>query len=111
MPYKDPDKRRQAARDSKRRTRAGLPRGLTGGRQPVQPIVEPALRLRTVAEWLGLLETAANAVLVAKADPLATGRVISSLAAVGLRACEGADLEARIAALETRLDLWDGTQS
>ena len=104
MPYKDLQKRRKAARDSKRRARAGLPRGLTGGRQPVQPLVEPTLRLRTIGEWLGLLEVTANAALAAHADALATGRVISGLAAVALRACEGADLEARIMALESKMN-------
>ena len=40
----------------------------------------------------------------AQADALATGRVISSLAAVGLRACEVVDLESRIAAIESKVN-------
>jgi hypothetical protein len=47
-----------------------------------------------------LLEATANAVLAEECDTLAKARTIATLAAVGLKAVETAEMEERIAALE-----------
>lgn len=124
MPYKDPEKRREAKRRSARRRReaetgrrgpsphvetaqeprAAAPSGSTAGRQDVDP-VDP-VPLETAGDVLALLGEEIGAV---RADPeaatLPRARCVAYLAGVAMRALETSNLEERIARLEEEADL------
>lgn len=113
MPFKDPEKRREAQR---RRRAAGRgtgptdpPRGITppdpeapvGGDPPAA--VQP-LRLRTPDDVLRALEESLNAVRAdLVAGPQVKGRTVAYLLSVGLKAIEVGTLAARVEMLETVL--------
>lgn len=101
MPYKNPDKQREAKRVNARLRRASL----HGTRvAPVEPIIPTPLRLRTALDALELITEQVNA---ARADAtLGTAeraRVVGYLASIALRAVEQADLAARVEAIERAL--------
>ena len=101
MPYKDADKRRTYSREYKRFRKAG---GLTPG-QTLLPI---PFKLKTAQDILALLAEQVEAVKNAEeAGTLEKARCIGYLAGISLKAVEVAGLEARIDALEQRINQKD----
>lgn len=100
MPYRDPEKRRQAARESQRRRRAAGVASTPSTR--VEPMTPEELR-----KVEGVLEALAREVAAIQSDAglksTERGRCVAYIAAVLLRAIEVGDLEGRLAALESRL--------
>lgn len=119
MPYKDPEKRREMRarqRQAKKAARAsaagsapgvhGVSQGATGA--PIVAVYHApevaALRIRTAADVLTLLEGQAAAVLAdVTVETCARARTLGYLAGVMLRAVETADLTARLEAIEEAL--------
>lgn len=98
MPYKDPEKRRQYAREYKRTQRAAVPQ------TPGQTQLPPSFRLKAAQDVLLLLEEQVNAVRDdLEAGTLEKARAIGYLCGIALKAVETAGLEARIEALEETL--------
>jgi hypothetical protein len=99
MPYRDPDRARCYQRDYRRLRRAG-----DGCTTPVHPDIPPAVRLKTAADVLALLEEQVSAVRAAPdAGPLEKARTVGFLAGVALRTIESGDLAARLEAVEAVL--------
>jgi hypothetical protein len=104
MPYKDPEKRRAAVRESNRRRRAGgegkPARKPRGGELPALE----ELRFRTAQDVVRLLNTEVEAVRGdAGLDTVNRARTVGYLAGLLLRAIETGDVEERIRALEAKL--------
>lgn len=99
MPFKDPGKRRRYQRDRKRLRRAGDPTST-----PCTTRLPTDFRVQTAADVLALLDDEIAAVRAA-ADlaVLDRARCVGFLAGVVLRACEQANLAARLEALEDTL--------
>lgn len=101
MPYKDPEKRRAAVRESCRRHRAGLPRKT---RKPDRKPELAELQFRTASDVLALLGGQVRAVLEDEAvGTLERARAVAYLAATMLRAVDTADLERRLSDIEAAL--------
>lgn len=114
MPYNDPDKQRQARRESARRRRNGS----TGSTPHVEPQPAPhahdaadagataAGRSRVVEPGgyasllLDVLLDELDRVRATGADPMIRGRVVAQLVGTGLKAAGYADLEPQIAELK-----------
>lgn len=98
MPFKNPERRREYQRDRARLRRAGRMEAPAKARLP------DAVRVQTAQDVLQLVGEQINLV---RADPnlgtVECARTVGSLAGVALRAVETADLETRLAALETAL--------
>lgn len=97
MPYKDPDKRREYARQYQRTRMAPAGGFLT----PAQTPVPPQFRLKTAQDVIDLLGEQVNA--VRGDEGLSTAeraRTIGYLAGIALRAIEAGDLAGRLEALE-----------
>ena len=98
MPYKDPGKRRDYAREYGRLRRAG------GRQTPGQTLVPLPFRLRTAHDILALLAEQVQAVRDEReAGTLEKARTIGYLSGIALKAVEVTDLEARLKVLEDRL--------
>ncbi|HAG08450.1 MAG TPA: hypothetical protein DCK87_02620 [Desulfotomaculum sp.] len=100
MPYKDKDKRRTYSREYKRFRKAG---GLTPG----QTLLPVPFKLKTAQDILALLAEQVEAVKNTspeEAGTLEKARCIGYLAGISLKAVETAGLEARIDALEQRIN-------
>jgi len=98
VPYKDKDKRRIYSREYKRFRKAG---GLTPG----QTLLPVPFKLKTAQDILALLSEQVEAVKNAEeAGTLEKARCIGYLAGISLKAVETAGLEARIDALEQRIN-------
>ena len=98
MPYKDQDKRRAYAREYKR-TRS------VGGLTPGKTLLPESFKLQTAQDILALLAEQVEAVKNAEeAGTLERARCIGYLAGISLKAVETAGLEARIDALEQRIN-------
>lgn len=99
MPFKDPEKRRSYQREHRRLRRNG-----DTVSTPRQTRVPEAVRLRTAADALGLLEEQVAAV---RDDPAVgtteRARTVGYLLTVALKAIEAGNLEGRIAMLEAVL--------
>ena len=106
MPYRDPDKQREAKREAARRAR--VRRG-TSGMEPTAAalgsLIPSPIRLRSAEDALCALEAQINVVAVADAAILERARCVAYLVNVGLRAIESAILERRVGALEERLNM------
>jgi hypothetical protein len=99
VPYKNPDQRRAYDRERRRFARAGVS-------NPSPTRVPPEIRIRVMADVLGLLERAVQlAELDEMARPLEQARALGFLAGVAVRAVEAADLAGRVEALEAALKL------
>ena len=99
MPFADPDRARDYQRGYRRMQRAA--EGCTGDRTSLVPA---ALRLRTAADVLRLLEEQVEAVRAEQeAGTLEKARAVGYLAGVALKAIEAGNLAARIEALEAVL--------
>jgi len=98
MPYSDLERRKAYQRDYSRRRRAGLP-----GKSPSN--LPSAVKMITARYLLALLGETIADVQEVEADVLVKARVIGYIAGVALRALETADLEARLTALERKLNL------
>lgn len=100
MPYRDPERRREYQRERARLLRAGR------ADAPVKAELPSPVRIQTARDVLELLGEQLNAL---RADPslrtVERARALGGLAGVTLRAIETANLEARLAALETALNL------
>lgn len=98
MPFKDPEKRREAER---RRRAAKRGTALPPGANPPPPL--PPIALKSPADVLAMLEESVN---LARADtaagPQVRARTVGYLASVALRALEVGDLAERVKALEAR---------
>jgi hypothetical protein len=98
MPFADPERRREYQRERARLRRAGREEA------PARVELREAVRVQTARDVLELLEEQLN---LLRADlglgTVERARAIGSLAGVALRAVETADLEARLAALESVL--------
>jgi hypothetical protein len=99
MSYRDRDRARCYQRDYRRLRRAG-----DGCTTPVHPELPPAVRLKTAADVLALLEEQVTAVRAAPgAGPLEKARTVGFLARVALRAIEAGDMAVRLEAVEAVL--------
>ena len=98
MPFADPERRREYQRERARLRRAGR------AEAPARVELPEPVRVQTARDVLELLEEQLN---LLRADlglgTVERARAIGSLAGVALRAVETADLEARLAALESVL--------
>jgi hypothetical protein len=98
VPYRDPEKRSQYAREYKRMQRAGE------CQTPSQTLVPMPFRLKTAHDVLALLAEQVQAVREeSEAGTLERARTIGYLAAIALKAIETGDLAARLEALEAVL--------
>ena|SRR6476660_3544048 len=99
MPYCDPERRRAYQRERKRLERAGRTDS------PTKTVLPEPIRIQTARDVLALLNEQIN--LLRSDESLGTiqrARAIGSLAGVTLRAVESADLEVRLAAVESVLN-------
>lgn len=96
MPYKDPEKQRQACKESARRHRT---RCATEKKRKTK-----ARRIKTADDVRRVLVEAVNAVREIKADPIVKGRAVGYLCGVILKALEVGDLEERIVRLEQSIE-------
>jgi hypothetical protein len=98
MPFADVERRREYQRERARLRRAGRTDA------PVRAELPAPVRIKTARDVLELLGEQIN---VLRADlslgTIERARCLGGLAGVALRAVETADLEARLAALETAL--------
>ena len=98
MPYKSPDKQRQAKAESARRTRAAK-RGTC-----VEPTIPVTVRLQTARDVLALIEDElANVRGDGRLKSAERARTVGYLASIALRAVEQADLAARVESIERAL--------
>lgn len=97
MPFKDPEKNREYMREYHRARRAGLPM------KPVRKALSPE-DTRTARGMLAILGEQIAILRTLKADPFIKARCIAFVVSVGLRAVDTADIEARLTALESRLN-------
>lgn len=110
MPYKDPEKRKQADKERKRRNRHKAANSLRGGANGLDGAdAGPETQkgppdLSTVAGIRDALARALHRLELARLDPVATARAVSSLAGVALRICEGQELQGRVERLEFQLE-------
>ena len=96
MPYRDADRARDYQREYRRLRRSG-DNCTTPGTTPVPA----AIRLKTAADVLALLEEQVSAVRSdADAGTLEKARTLGYLATISLKAIEAGDLTARLEALE-----------
>jgi hypothetical protein len=103
MPYRDPERQRAAKAESARRRRLA---SVEPSRGTIGPLLSIEVRVATARDVLHVIEGQVAAVLAD--EQLGTAeraRVVSTLAAVALRAIEGGDLEKRLEALERHLQL------
>ena len=98
MPYKDPRKHREYAREWARQNRVQT--GSKDDKASVSSRFPNSVRLKTAEDVLDLLRQAIHDVQIADADPLQKARCIAYCASTALRAVETADLEGRVATLE-----------
>lgn len=94
MPYKDPAKQREYARQWQRDRRAGVP-----GRR-VQSSTED---IRTAQDMLAVLSDLLSQLMSAEADLFMKARTVAYVVSVGLKATEVAELERRLQVLEQRI--------
>jgi hypothetical protein len=97
VPYTDPERRRAADREAKRRKRVSP----VQPERPTRPLLDQATRLRTAADVLAVIEGQMAAVI--GDEDLATverARTVGYLGGVALRAIEAADLAGRVEAIE-----------
>lgn len=104
MPYADPEKRRQAKRESARRARA------MGSTSPCGPrTLSLPVRVETAEDLLRLLAMSIAEVRAdGNAGALDRARCVGYLCGIALRAVETTNLEARLAALEEERDQGTG---
>ena len=103
MPYRDPEKRRASVREAVRRhaaSKAGKPKPRA---KPLPELAE--LRFQTAKDVLDVLQEQLVLVRRARVGVLERARVVGYLASVALRACESADLDARLASLESTVSM------
>ena len=93
MPYKDPEKRKEYQREWQRMRKAGE----TG--KPSIQTYNPA-DILTAQRVRDILAKVLNETLAWEGDTLQRARCVAYVAAIAIKACETADLEVRIAALE-----------
>jgi hypothetical protein len=109
MPYKDPEKRRAASRESHRRAKAG--EGVLRI-QPRNPSATPALvalRLETAQDAVGTLRAELERIITLcngteSGEVLSRARTVAGLLVTFLRAVEVAELIPRLEALEARAE-------
>lgn len=100
MPFRDPERRREYQRERAQLRRAGRIEA------PAKAVLPEPIRVQTARDVLALLAEQIN--LLRSDLSLGTverARTLGALAGVALRAVETADLEARLAALESVLEL------
>ena len=95
MPYRDPEKQREANRESARRRRAGL--------TAEKKRKTARMRLKTAADVQRMLGQAANDIRALDCDPIARGRSLAYIAGVILKCLEVGEFEERLAELEAKL--------
>lgn len=101
MPYKDPEKRRAAVRESCRRRRAGEPRKT---RIPDRKPELAELQYRTACDIMALLNGQVEAVLDDTGiSTTEKARLVTYMAGTMLRAVDTVDLEKRLADIEATL--------
>lgn len=94
MPFKDAEKQREYQRNWQRDKRAGVPS------RRVQSSKED---IHSAQGMLDALADILSQLMAADADLFQKARVVAYVVSVGLRACETAELERRIGALEDRI--------
>ena len=93
MPYKNPEDRREYMRTYQRMRRAGESKTPRKTLNPADILT--AQRVRDI------LALVLDEVMLWEGDTLQRARCVAYVAAIAIKACETADLEVRIAALET----------